>query len=521
MLVLLVASPATAQIPDARVVPKGVLSVSFAPEYKNYDSRFALNSAVVPDGKEEPLGADFTVAALGANLIHTLRAPTEALRTFLADSTFNYDLGALTTDLDADIRRFPFDFQLGLTDRLTVRATIPIITTRVNSFVTLDSTNATAGWNPASLASGAGGVTAIQNLMISLATAVGFVESQIAAGAYGCPTAPTCADAVAALFRARALSATVAVVTGVETMGVTGELPPAVPLSTSPAGQVLLAELAAVESQFAALGAPPFLGGLPLPSGRLAADNLDQILVNSEFGYSAFPLATTKLSRLGDIELGVRYQIASGDALRALVFSTVRLPTGTLDSPRHFLDISTGDRQTDIVAGIETVYAAPSNIGFAATASYTLQLSSSRSMRVTRPDQPLAVAADEFSVNRDLGEIFQFSFHPWLRLGEGVRAYTSVSYYHKGSDVWSAANGLPTLSLATAEDLGLESSNTSWSFGGGLSYRSTRSGRDRPELPIEAGLSYLSVFSGSGGLTPKFNRLNLYLRLYYRIFGGR
>ncbi len=56
------------------------------------------------------------------------------------------------------------------------------------------------------------------------------------------------------------------------------------------------------------------------------------------------------------------------------------------------------------------------------------------------------------------------------------------------------------------------------SFGGGIAYRTAPS-EDGSRLPIEAGLSYRSTFSGNGGLTPKANDLVLHLRLFYRLWG--
>jgi hypothetical protein len=56
----------------------------------------------------------------------------------------------------------------------------------------------------------------------------------------------------------------------------------------------------------------------------------------------------------------------------------------------------------------------------------------------------------------------------------------------------------------------------SMSFGGGIAYHAVRTSG----LPVEAGVDYRAVFSGSGGQTPKSTTLNFYLRLSWRIFGG-
>ena len=55
------------------------------------------------------------------------------------------------------------------------------------------------------------------------------------------------------------------------------------------------------------------------------------------------------------------------------------------------------------------------------------------------------------------------------------------------------------------------------SFGAGIAYRSDMTSTGRT-LPVEAGFNYRWAFSGSGGLTPKANSVQLYVRLFYRLF---
>ena len=506
-----------AQIPDARVIPKGSLRITFATLYTNYDSRFALGSTVFADGDEEPLGADLTVDALGANVFPTLLGPTLAIRELTGDSTFDFNMGSLFTDLDGDIRIFPFDFALGVSDRLTIHARLPIITTRVNSYSVLDTTDADAGWNQ--LAPEAGNTTArtdAEMLLTDLLAAADFVDAQIAGGAFGCPGGITCTDAQQTVDRARIMAMSLGTMTGLSG----GPLPPGAPLETSTAGAAILANISGVIADLTGLGAPAVGGSLHLPAQPIPLESIGAILGSDSFGYGLFPLVTTKLSRFGDLEIGFRYLVLNRRSVRAVVRSLVRLPTGTLDATNHVLDIGTGDRQTDVEAGLEVVYATRDRLGVSVAASYTLQMSHTRFRRVTRPDRPIAIAADEALVSRSPGNIMALSVHPWLQLGEGVKIFATASYYNKGSDTYSSTSPFTSVSGATVEDLGLESANTTWSFGGGLAYRSTRNGRNVPQLPIEAGFNYQSAFSGSGGATPKFNRLNLYLRLYYRIFGG-
>jgi hypothetical protein len=97
-------------------------------------------------------------------------------------------------------------------------------------------------------------------------------------------------------------------------------------------------------------------------------------------------------------------------------------------------------------------------------------------------------------------------------LSPAFSVFGSAMYYRKGSDAYGGPAGAEILSSETVME--------TLSFGGGIAYRAASNQRTAT-LPIEAGLNYHAAFSGSGGFTPKTSGLNLYLRLYYRLFGPR
>jgi hypothetical protein len=120
-------------------------------------------------------------------------------------------------------------------------------------------------------------------------------------------------------------------------------------------------------------------------------------------------------------------------------------------------------------------------------------------------------------VQRNLGDVIQLSAYPTIRLSNVFRVFGSVHYYRKGQDTFTypgpSPDGAPALS-----PLEVETEMRALSYGGGIAYRADRTtGR---ALPIEAGLNYRVAFSGSGGQTPKTSSMNLYLRLFFRAFGG-
>jgi hypothetical protein len=513
------ATPLAAQFPDAWIVPRGALRISFEPHYTNAGQRF--DSA----GSTEPLGTDLSDAAAGVRLVPTMYSPQIAIRSITADSVYTVNAGTWQTTWEADIRRFPLNLQLGLSNRLTFTASIPLVSTRSQVSFVVDSTGADQGWNQATVEAGNAGASAqIQQLLTELEAGAAFVEGRIAAGDYGCPSSAQCDQARDLVDRARRLTADLTVLTGVAQDGSTAEiLPPFAPLSSSTAGQSILGVIQATSTELQSFGASGLTTTLPLPGARLSSDDVNAMFINPALGYDAFPLEFVKYHlKLGDAEVGLRWGAVQRPGLRAVLIGIVRLPTGQRDLANNFVDLGTGDRQPDVVLGAEGSWEPGSVLAVNAEASYTLQLGDNLPRRITPHDRPLAILATQQNVARNLGDELRLGLYPALRLSQAFRVYGSVYYYRKGTDGFSLDGGftVPPGQIQTdVSDLEFETSMSRVSVGAGIYYRATQ-GRDGPKLPIEAGIDYRSAFSGSGGQTPKSTSVTLYLRLYWRLWGG-
>ncbi|MFQ5703681.1 MAG: hypothetical protein ACE5HT_06640 [Gemmatimonadales bacterium] len=512
LLAIVAATPAAAQYPDTYVLPRGVLRASFEPLLWNYDERFR------DDGEREPLGTNLTFDSAGVNFYAALLDPRRAIRSITGDSTYKINAGKFRTVLDADVRRFPFNFQLGVSNRLTLTLSIPIVTTRIQAGFTVDSSNANVGWNQVAPTSGdANALSQISTLLSELDASAAALDGLITGGGLDCPSGgPQCAAAQNLLGRTRTLKTNLTTMTGVNSDGtVSSELPPFAPLDSSIAGRALTSAIQGISAELQGVGVSGLTGTLPLPSARLSADDVQAVLTTPAFGYNAFPIEFAKTTqRLGDLEVGARWGLVSRPSLRAVVSGIVRLPTGLRDSPSHFLDIGTGDKQTDIELGMEAAFEPGSVVGLALAASYNLQLSDNLTRRITPINQPIALASTEQIVSRNLGDEFRFRAFPTLRLNPAFRAFAVVDYYRKSKDTFSLGGG----SGFDASVLDSPSMRRV-SVGAGIHYRSI--GRAKDKLPIEAGLRYLAAFNGSGGFTPKTAGMNLYLRLFYHVFGGK
>jgi hypothetical protein len=508
------AAPAAAQLPDPFVVPRGALRLGFEPVYTNYDRLF--NQA----GDEFPLGAFFSADSLGTAHLPTLTPAELAVRAITRDGSFRFNLGALRARLDADIRRLPFTLGLGLTRWLSFTATVPLVTTRVNATVRLDSTGANAGWNQiTSAGSDPGALDSLLTLLSGLEAAAAQLEAGIAGGSYGCPSSAQCDQARDLVARARDLAANLSALAGVPGL-VSGDgtapAPPFAPLETSPAGAAIRGAIEALSAELQTFGLAGLSGRLPLPTTGADSNAVDQVMTDPDFGYGAAALTpprTVKLSGIGDIELGLRVALAQGERVRAVLGAMVRLPTGKRDDPNDFLDLGNGDHQTDLIWTLDASLEPWGRLGLWLSAAYTLQMADRLDRRIAPPDRPLAPASMLATVDRNLGDLLRVSAHPAFRLAPDFRAFVSAAYEKKWADRFSR-DGTPIPELETF------TGRETWAFGAGLLYRVDQ-GRVGSVLPIEASLSYQAAFFGKGGATPKAGRFALALRLYYNLWGDR
>ncbi len=504
------------QYVDARVLPRGQLQVGFLPSYAHYDSRWDSS------GTMQPLGLYLSPDTAGSNFLPSLSSAEAAMRRLTGDSTYGMNLGQVKLPLDADVRRFPFDFAVGLTDWLTLGVRVPLVKTRVQGVLTLDSTDANVGWNQAAAAAGnAAAATEILALLSQLQDAITTLQANIDRGDYGCPSSIQCDSARALLARAQALLTDLTTLSGPPGSGT--PIPPVAPLVSSQAGSRILSELAAVASQLAVLGAGAVPTSFPLPTAKLDSAAVQRIVTQSEFGYDLLPLTTPRRTyTIGDVEASLRLALLRGNRFRAVLTTGVRLPTGKRDNPNQVLDLGTGDHQLDLEGGLEVAWE-PGPLGLSGVAMYTHQFADQLPMRWAPPERPLEPAAYTYLTNRQLGDVFRAAVYPSLRLSEGFRVYGSAYYFHKAADSYTLPSAVaPVPGSPSPAEMALVGGQ-SLSIGGGIAYRATRPQRDttgtRTALPVEAGLSYQAAYHGSGGLVPKSTMLNLYLRFYYRLWG--
>ena len=127
---------------------KGRVLLDFAPTFWTWDSRYGLTSNGT--AQEEPLGSDLTAFPLGSEVLPDLRGLESMLGSVLEDPSYRAHLGNSQALVDQAVLTFPFRLEVGVTDRLTVGAMVPIVRQRQEMVFLLDAdaSNANVGLSP-------------------------------------------------------------------------------------------------------------------------------------------------------------------------------------------------------------------------------------------------------------------------------------------------------------------------------------------------------------------------------------
>lgn len=512
-----------AQESDSPLVPRGRLRIEVAPAVTGWDARYGLrteNGTVVEE--EEPLGFDLTSPAAGTDLFPQANVLEDILRSALDDPDYRLNLGALSTYISRDQLRIPFRADVGVTDWLTVGFMVPVVKSRADVGISLVAgPDVNAGRSPLPTDPG------VEAFLDGYGTALTTWQQRTSEICAGGESSPSCQDAQDFLDQAETFHAAVS-----GAYLVFGFLP----LSGSAGGDALMTRLQELASGFQSRG----VGGVPttLP---LAAEPLDragfQSLVTG-FGTDAHHgLETWRgIWELGDVELSTAVRLLDGavrDSAGAParlryqvgVGALLRLPTGRPDSASSFVDVGSGDGQTDIeLRGFGQVVVG-SRVGLAADVRYGIQQEGERVRRVSAPEHVLVPASREVELSWTPGNYLDAEVVPRFYLTPEFSIGLRYRYYSKDPDTYAlslepSVDPDPLLEGAGAL-LGLETEETLQEVGVGMVFSTLDAWREgRTGLPFEVQAVYRHPIAGSGGMTPRATRIQVGLRLYWQIWGS-
>jgi hypothetical protein len=497
---LVMPSRVWAQLP-AVGVPGGTVRVELDGSLETFDRQFH-------NGQRESYGADLSSPALGSDRIPLLADADARIGRIIGNPSYRLNLGDLTSDVLADVGRGSLGLGLGLTDRITIFGRIPLVRSRVQTRMTLGSTNADAGLNPGEAAQ----LPFFQDFDAALAT----LSSKLAAGDYdGNPAQRTLAETTLAegtalrsdLFGLLADPATVS---------------PVAPTTTSGAGAAVLTRITGLQNTLASsLSVPGFVATPALPPTPLGEDGLRQVLT----GPLALRVGDDRLTFRGDAEAGAAITLVDRwdrgprrGGFRAAVSGLARFPTGLRKRADRPLDIGTGDGQTDIQIDLVTDLGAGA-WGARLAATYVRQLPSTFLTRVAPPSQPF-VGPDRLAmVRQDPGDIIAIDVRPFYRLARTLALQAGLQHWNRNADQVSYASPSDALPGVDAGVLAEETAANATLLSAGITYsnpgRFTQGGTG---LPVDASWSYERVLRSTKGRVPDTHRVQAMFRMYFDLW---
>ncbi|HEV8178441.1 MAG TPA: hypothetical protein VGP44_12250, partial [Gemmatimonadales bacterium] len=418
---------------------------------------------------------------------------------------YRLNLGALSSDVLADVGRGTFGLGLGLTNQITIFGRIPLVRTRVQTRLGLNPASADAGLTP----DDTGQLPFFQQFDAALST----LSSKLAAGDYNADPAlaeATLADGTALrsdLFGLLADPATAA---------------PVVPTATSATGAAVLTRIEGLQNTLATgLNVPGFAADPVLPADPLGEDGLRQLLS----GPLALRAGQSLVTFRGDAEAGAAITLVDRwdrgrrrGGLRAALSGLVRFPTGVRAQPDRPLDLGTGDGQTDMQVDLVTDFGAGA-FGARLAGTYVRQLPSNVTARVAPPSQPFVGLERAALVRRNPGDIISIDVRPFYRLARTLALQAGIQYWSRTADQVTYASASEALPGVDANVLAEGTAASAALLSAGLTYSNPgRFGPGGSGLPVDASWSYERVLRSKKGLVPNTHRVQASLRMYFGLW---
>jgi hypothetical protein len=497
-----------AQAEFAVPVGRGVLRVNFTPAWLQYDHFFGFNTPGYTDGAAVPLAVDLNADSLGVASLPFLGQYQDTLRKATGLGAFSFNLGRVVTQLSASVRTLPIGIEYGLSRRLSIGVTVPIVRSRVDVNFAVDTAAAkrsNVGWNWALLKPDT--VAAFRRQMDSALAALR-EQATIGPPALRAPAEA----ALAALQPFRSLVDT-----------------PFLPRDTTEAGDSLTARLASAEAgygqlaaQYAAAGVtmPPLTASLPLPDASLARDDLERLFSDPTLPVAADTLGTVVRTGIGDITAHATLQFAEGTHYRGQLVVTTRFPTGKAPAANTFLDLGTGTHQFGVELALANDLLLGSSFLIHGVARFGGARADQIPMRVTPPDLPLAPLTQLATVKRTPASYLGLEVAPTWLMDDAFSVRVNYSYFNQGPTRHSyvdAADESRVRLPASVLDEGTGVRLTR--IGGGLTFSTlARYEAGHASLPYSVTVSYDNTIWGRGGRVPQTGMFRIQLRAYIRLF---
>lgn len=532
---------ARAQGEDAIPLAGGTLRIGIAPDWSHWTSRFGSGTPGYPAGTKEPLGVDFSSDSLGVTQLPFLSSVETRLDSVIGGAfggNFRLNLGRAQLTLSNSYRVIPVSAEWAISNRLGFRVMVPIVRARVDVFLNGPDTSAAHrsryGINPALLNPALADTFRTQ------------VDTALAALRYQATSGPASlrAQAAAAYQQMQPVLCslyTLAGGSGASTSACHGRgnpyASPVLPDTASPEGRALDSVLARTEAQYQSLRAqyagindttlPGLTAGYILPAASLVEDSaqhdLQTVLTSPNGPIAGDSLTSMVRTKFGNIELGGWYQLAAGRSWRSQLTFTLRLPTGTNDSPANFIDLGTGTNAMGWEIGVRNDFVLRDDFWLHAGLRVNGWSSSSRPMRVGPVNWLILPIWDTATVRQSLGGGYAIDVVPNWQLDDAFRLSIGAHYSHVGQTHYAYTGAADSARIGMpASVLDGETQASALQLAGGVTFSTVRRyALGEASIPYDITAAFRQTFSGSGGKVPAAAAFYMQIRVYIGATRGR
>ena len=508
---------------DARTLPMGTVRLRVLNAWTRFEDVY--DAAADSTNPLHPLGNAFSSSALGAREIPSLLPAQNALRTLTGDPNLQLNLGQAIATADSRIVTTPFTLEYGVTSRLTMGVTVPVVQTRTTVFLDLNPRNRTprrvppgvslanVGPNPAQLGS-PGAQTQNANLLGQLGSARSALQSYLGScQSSGSCSAQSVAQANQLLAQTTSDSSAIAML-----YGVNGSASPFAPFG--PTQTTIATNLTNLQNTINALLGSSFLFGAPAGAQAVAGLLQLQKLATAIPGIGYDSLGSPDRIGIGDVEVSAAFKLLDsfGDStrttgLRTLLRGVVRLPTGQPSYGLVPFEVGTGTHQTsgDLAAIVDAKFSRRFMTTLAA--QYTAYFTNASILRVPNSDYELFPLQAPVPGTWREGNALQLEATPRIQLTNYFTFHGAYAMRHQAAPQYTTTDGSapPAFDATTEQRVGL-----------GFGYSTVSQYMlGRSNFPFEMFFNHLETIAATGGLVPKYRRDQIELRIYYRLFRPR
>ena len=492
-------------VPRADLPGHGALRVTVDPRIEWWDEDFV-------DGGRLRLGSPLT----GDSLLASTALPDVALlesniRAAGALPGFLANLGAGRLSVLQQRRVTPLTLEYGITDRLALGVSIPLVRVYSRQSFQLDTTGGNLGLNP--LLTDPDAADQYASFFGDFSTALANVET-----ALGCPASPQCAAAQGFLTDARAVQDAL----GRAVYGTgTGGGAPFLPLAGTAGAVAVDSNVARIQRELQTYGDSSFTTGFLFPpsAAPLDTDGFAQALSDGSLGFGAPPFADTPVNQrfwLGDVEIAARLRAVDRRPYAATVGFTWRLPTGHRASADDPLGLSAGDGQTDFEGQLVQELTLWRRLWLNLSLRGGIQRPAQGEWRVASATTFLVRPQTRAALTWDPGDYVAVDFAPLYRFHRRFAAGVTLGVFAKGEDRYAYRTAQDSLDVATRLGVPVPAALRD----AGTAQRVTRAGIAVTFIGpvIETGFSAERTVSAGSGRAPAPWVFRLVLRAKRKLF---